>query len=203
MHPRELSYQLRKGQSPDMTRRRWIIGLTFFGVLMGKIVALYQTGIVKRLPDPPVKGFDSTRVDASDYAYKRLNMPNAPMMIANFGVTAMLAAAGGVNRVEEQPALPIATSAKILTDTAIAAKLTQEEWAENKALCFYCNLALIASVISFALSIPEALRAIQHMREPAANKSLPHVAQTKAAEIINRVVEQPEARQALAEERYP
>ena len=69
--PRELGRDLRPRTNPDLHRRRWLVGLSLLGVAVGQIVALFQTGIVRRLPDPPVGPFDSGRVDAPDYAYKR------------------------------------------------------------------------------------------------------------------------------------
>jgi hypothetical protein len=101
--PSELSRDLRQRTDPDLRRRRWLVGLSLLGVAIGQVVTLYQTGIIRRLPDPPVGPFDSERVNASDYAYKRLQMPDAVLMIATYAVTAALAAAGGRNRAEEQP----------------------------------------------------------------------------------------------------
>ena len=69
--PSQLSYELREEQSPDLTRRRWAIGLSLIGAAIGGVVGLYQTGIVKRLPDIlPGRVWDAEKVDASDYAYK-------------------------------------------------------------------------------------------------------------------------------------
>ena len=56
--PAELSRQLRLGQTADLTRRRWIIGLSLVTVAAGQIVSLYQTGIISHLPDPPIPIFD-------------------------------------------------------------------------------------------------------------------------------------------------
>ena len=77
MDPTQLSLELRHGQSPDLKRRRWIIGLSLLGVAAGQMVSLYQTGIIKHLPDPPLDVFNSDKVDASDYAYKRMDTPDA------------------------------------------------------------------------------------------------------------------------------
>jgi len=161
MQPTQLSYELREGQSEDMTRRRWIIGLSMVGAAIGQIVSLYQTGIIKHLPDPPISLFDSDKVDASDYAYKRLDTPDALMMLANYAGTAWLAGAGGLNRAETNPVLPIAMGAKALADTAIAVQLGREEWQENKALCFYCQVATVASIATTVLAVPEVVRAFR------------------------------------------
>lgn len=164
MTPRQLSHELREGQSPDLNRRRWIVGLSLLGAAMGQVVGLYQTGILKTLPDPPVGPFDSPRVDASDYAYKRFKTPDALMMVVSYGMTAWLAGAGGIDRAKDDPWLPIATALKTFGDAATALELGREEWAENKALCAYCQVATIASIASAALAVPEALQAIDHLR---------------------------------------
>ena len=163
MNPTQLSHELRNGQSPDLTRRRWIIGLSILGVAAGQIVSLYQTGIIKHLPDPPVGPFDSDKVDASDYGYKRLDTPDALPMMVTYGLTACLAGAGGIERATTQPALPVAMAAKTLFDTANTLFLSREEWQENKALCFYCQVATVASIASLALSLPEARKGLKKL----------------------------------------
>jgi len=158
MDPTRLSHELRNGRSDDLTRRRWIIGLSLFNAAIGGVVGAYQTGIIKHLPDPPGP-FDSDRVDASDYGYKRLNTPDGLLMTITFAVTAALAASGGRDRAEDNPAVPIALAAKSLYDVATAFKLAAEEWEGNKALCAYCQVATVASVIAAGLALPEASRA--------------------------------------------
>jgi uncharacterized membrane protein len=171
MNPTQLSNELRNASTPDLNRRRWIVGLSLVGVAVAKVVALYQTGIIKTLPDPPIDIFDSEKVDASDYAYKRLDTPDALMMITNYGVTAALAGAGGKNRAQDAPMIPIAMGVKTLIDTATALKLSQEEWQENKKLCFYCQIATVASIASLALSIPEVLSAVKQLQGKQSNGS--------------------------------
>lgn len=162
--PSQLSRELREGQSPDLTRRRWVAGLSLLGAAMGQLVALYQIGIVKRLPDPDPSGalgrvFDATKVDASDYAYERLQTPDGFLMIGTYAVTAGLAAAGGERRAEDRPYLPLAMAAKVGYDVFTNLSLAREEWGDNHRLCQYCQLASAASIASLALALPEAARA--------------------------------------------
>ncbi len=163
MNPTQLSRELRTGQSPDLTNRRWIIGLSLLGAAAGQIVTMYQTGIIKRLPDPPIPYIDSNKVNASDYAYKRLDTPDAVIMIVTYGLTAWLAAAGGKNRAQDQPWLPIALGVKTIADVATNLKLAQEEWAENKAFCAYCQAASALSIASTALAVPEMAKALRNV----------------------------------------
>src|SRR5215213_6018418 len=148
MNPRQLSHELREETTPDLTNRRWIVGLSILGAAMGAAVALYQTGIVEDLPDPPLSYIDSSRVDASDYAYSRLDSPDAPMMLINYGVTALLATIGGKNCAADKPFVPLALAAKTLFDSALALELAREEWKEQKAFCAYCQVATLASIAS-------------------------------------------------------
>lgn len=161
MNPTQLSQELREGSSPDLDRRRWIIGLSMLGASMGQIVSLYQTGVIDHLPDPPVSIFDADRVDASEYAYSRFNSPDGPIMLVNYGLTAWLASAGGQDRARSNPLLPIAMGAKILMDTLISAELAREEWSENEAFCEYCQVATLCSLASLALAAPEVNTAVK------------------------------------------
>jgi hypothetical protein len=159
--PAELSRQLRLGQNADLTRRRWIIGLSLVTVAAGQIVSLYQTGIISHLPDPPIPIFDSDKVDASDYGYKRLQMPDAPAMIITGGITTTLAAAGGQDRATELPWLPVALLGKTLIDLVTNVQLGVEEWKENKKLCFYCQASTVAATATAVLAVPEAIKAFK------------------------------------------
>lgn len=159
--PRQLSLELREGRSDDLTRRRWVIGLSLLSVAVGQVVGLYQTGILKHLPDPPVGPFNSDKVDASNYAYKRLATPDALMMVVSYGMTAWLAGMGGMNRAETSPFLPIVTALKAAGDAGVALELAREEWAENQALCAYCQAATLASIAAAVIAAPEAIKAWQ------------------------------------------
>ncbi len=157
--PRVLSRELRLQTGPDLRRRRWVFGLSLLGTPAAQIVSLLQMGLIQRLPDPPVGPFDSDRVDSSDYAYSRLETPDGALMLVSYGVTAALAAAGGADRAERHPALPLALAAKAGFDAVTALQLAREEWNENRAFCAYCQAATLASLASFALALPEAGRA--------------------------------------------
>lgn len=158
--PAVLSRELREDTSPDLARRRWAIGLSFAGSTIGMIVTAYQTGLLKRLPDIlPGRVFDAEKVDASDYAYKRLQTPDGALMAVTYGLTAALAAAGGKDRTRDNPALPLATAAKALYDLVTCLRLAREEWQENRALCSWCQVATGITAVTAALTLPEAGKA--------------------------------------------
>ena len=167
MDPTRLSHELRHGRTDDLERRRWVFGLSLAGAAIGGLVGAYQLGMIRRLPDPPLGPFDSEKVDASDYAYERMDTPDGALMLLTYSVTAVLAAAGGKDRARQAPWLPIALAAKSLYDSVTCVRLGQEEWAENQAFCFYCQTASVLTFAATALSLPEAGRAAQELLEAA------------------------------------
>ncbi len=84
-------------------------------------------------------------------------------MLVTYGVTMLLAGAGGEGRARKLPWLPLALAAKVASDVATNAKLAREEWDENGALCAYCQAANLASLASLPLVLPEARKALRHL----------------------------------------
>lgn len=166
--PARLSQELREGRSGDLARRRWALGLNFAGAGVGMLVAAYQTGMLKRLPDIlPGKLWDAEKVDASDYAYKRAQTPDGLLMALTYIVTACLVGAGGKDRSRQQPWIPLAASAKAWSDLLFALKLTREEYRDNSALCSWCQVATVFTAATAVLSTPEAVRAGRGLLERA------------------------------------
>lgn len=162
-HPRRLSRELRHARGPDMRRRRQIIGLSLAGVAIGGIVSAYQTGLVRRLPDPSFGPFDSERLNASETAYSRMQVPDGLLMIVTYGVTAALAAAGPADRSRVQPALPVAMATKSLYDLVTALRLAQTEYDDKGAFCIYCQTATVTTLLSTLLSLPEAADGLRRL----------------------------------------
>lgn len=161
MTPSQLSEELREGKSPDLCRRRWIFGLSMAGLTIAQIVSMYQVGIIKHLPDPPLDVFDSDKVDASDYAYKRGYTPDGVFMLFTYASTAWLAAMGGKERSKDMPLVPVLMGLKALVDVVANMELAREEWNDNKKLCAYCQKANLFSLLTLALAVPEALRGVR------------------------------------------
>lgn len=79
-------------------------------------ITLYQTGLIKRLPEPPLPGLDAERVNGSAQAYSLLSTPDGVLELGNYAVTMGLAAMGGQDRAQEQPWIPLALAAKVAFD---------------------------------------------------------------------------------------
>lgn len=159
----QLRRELQKADSGNLNRRRAIIGLSLVGAAAMTAVSLFQTGIIKHLPDPPIEGFDSDKVNSSETAYM-LGVPDGTLSLASLAANVPLAALGGENRAEEQPLYPIAAAGKAIVEAAVAGWYFYQMPAKEKAWCGYCIVGALANFGIAALSIPEANAAIKSLR---------------------------------------
>lgn len=164
MSGRELSRQLRTGNSAALQHRRKISVLTLVSIGSMAFISLYQLGIIKHLPEPPLPKMDADKVDAAAEAYEILSMPDAVLGLGSYAVTLGLAAMGPDNRAQTRPWIPLALAAKTLADSLAAAKLTVDQWTKHKAFCFWCLLAAATSIATLPLSIPEARESWRRFR---------------------------------------
>jgi len=155
---------LRRGSRESVRRRRGVFGLFLAASASMSIIALYQLGILKRVPEPALPRFDSDAITGSPKAYSLLATPDAVLALGSYAVTMTLAAMGSPDRASEQPLLPIALAAKVGFDAVVAAKFTFEEWRDHRALCFWCLIATVATFACVPLVIPEARSALRRMR---------------------------------------
>ena len=161
---RDLSTELRSDISPNMRRRRAVVALSSLGAASLGLIALYQTGIIKRLPEPKLPYLDAERVDASPEAYEWLSTPDAILGVTSFGVTMTLAAMGGRDRARKQPYIPLALAAKTVLDVFNAARLTRDQWTKHRAFCIWCLIAAGSTLASLPFVIPETAEASRNLK---------------------------------------
>ena len=159
-----VSDDLRRRVSDHLTRRRRQTALMLGATASMGLILLYQTGILRHLPDPPLPGLDSDKVDASGEAYESLKTPDTTLAIASYGATLALIGMGAADRAKQQPIIPLLAAAKIASDGAGAAWLTAEQITKHRAVCFYCLLASAASWAALPQALPEARDAWRRLR---------------------------------------
>ncbi|MDX1531136.1 MAG: vitamin K epoxide reductase family protein [Rhodothermales bacterium] len=157
---RDLRVVLTESRDEGLLRRRQSIGLSLVGAASMAAVSLLQTGLVRHLPDPPLPGFDSDKVNTSEEAYQ-FGLPDGTLSLAGFAANVPLAAFGGADRWRTAPWVPLAFAAKSLVEAAGAAYYFYQMPAREKAWCGYCIVGAVASFGVFALSIPEARKALR------------------------------------------
>ena len=163
MTPEALSRELRLGSGPFLAPRRRVVGLSLLAAGAMMQVALYQTGIIPHIPEPPLPGLDADKVDAAAEAYAILATPDAILGLGSYAVTAGLAAMGGADRTETRPWIPLALAAKVAVDAAVAGKLTLDQWTRHRAFCSWCLLAAGATFATVPLVVPEAWAALRRL----------------------------------------
>lgn len=169
--PLALSRQLRHGASPALRRRRAVAGLTLAGIGSLSLVTLYQLGVLRSLPEPPLAHFDADCVDASSEAYALLATPDGALGVASYAVTLVLAAMGGEGRAGQQPWIPLALAVKVTFDVLASAKLTLDQWTRHRAFCFWCLLAAVASFTTAPLIVPETIETLAQLRAKRAERA--------------------------------
>jgi hypothetical protein len=75
MNATRLSYELRRGEGGYLKQRRAMIGLSLVAIGAMGFISLYQTGIIKHLPEPPLPKLNADKVDASEDAYSLFETP--------------------------------------------------------------------------------------------------------------------------------
>ncbi|CAN5430738.1 hypothetical protein BH18ACI1_BH18ACI1_05830 [soil metagenome] len=158
LDPQELREELQAGDSENLRRRRMIISLSLLGMGAMTAISLLQTGIIKHLPDPPIDGFNSDKVNSSDTAYA-LGVPDGALSLASLAANIPIAAFGGENRAEEQPIVPLLAAGKSIVEAVIAGWYFYQMPAKEKAWCGYCITGALMNFGIAALTIPEAVEA--------------------------------------------
>ena len=164
LEPQELRIELQEKQTKSLRRRRAIIGLSLLGMGAMTMVSLFQTGVIKHLPDPPIDGFDSDKVNSSETAYA-LGVPDGTLSLASLAANIPLAAFGGENRAEEQPIVPILAAGKAVVEALVAGWYFYQMVAVEKTLCGYCITGALANMGIAVLSLPEAIEALEMLRD--------------------------------------
>ena len=171
MTPERLSDELRHGTVDDLRRRRGVVGLALGSAAVMGLISLYQTGVIRHLPEPPLPGLDADKVHGSAQRVGP-GIPDGLLGLASYATTAALATCGGADRATRRPWLPLALAAKVSLDATVAAWLT---WVEGTKLKVFSLWSLLAAAMTFGmvpLVWPEARRAIRHLLDQRPGKLL-------------------------------
>jgi hypothetical protein len=152
----ELSRELRESSGEFLGSRRAATVLTMVGMASLAAVALYQFGVLRRLPEPGLPALDAEEVNGSAEAYGILETPDAVLGLGSYAVTLGLIAMGGRDRAQTQPWIPVALAAKCGLDSAQAATLTAKSWLHFRSFSLYSLITALSTFLVFPLVFPEA-----------------------------------------------
>ncbi len=148
-----IRHEILQSRAPGMKRRRRIGLLSALGLVDFAIISLYQTGTIHHLPDLPGKIFDSDKVNASKKAFG-MGLPDGTVGATLYGVTMMLAAAGG-SKSTGRPRLFSLALVGVVGAGVVGAIQNIVDMAKNQEkACPYC---LTGAALNFAM-LPLALK---------------------------------------------
>lgn len=156
--PEDVREALLSSEAPNVARRRGIVGASLVGMAAMAAVSLLQTGVVHHLPDPPIRGFDSDKVNLGRTAFQ-FGAPDGTFAAASLAMNLPLAAFGATRRAETHPWISVAAAAKAGVDAAAAGWYFYQMPTKENAWCGYCILGALANAAVFALTVPEARQA--------------------------------------------
>jgi uncharacterized membrane protein len=154
LSPSAISRTLRTDRNPALRSKRRIVALSALGLLDFSIISLYQTGVIKHLPDLPGKLFDSDYVNASDEAYQ-LGAPDAPISAVIYGLTMVLATVGGTEKTGRHPAFDLLLGTALLANAGGAANYLVNMVTKQKKVCLYCVAGAAINFASLAVAWPD------------------------------------------------
>jgi uncharacterized membrane protein len=102
-------------------------------------VALYQTGLLSRLPDPPGKVFDSERITESAEAHP-FGIPDSLLGLGSFGTTLALILFAKRSRVAGK-----LLGGKLALDLSMAVFNATRQVAKFGKLCSWCTATALAT----------------------------------------------------------
>ena len=102
-------------------------------------VALYQIGILNRLPDPPFRVFNSEKITTSKAAHP-FGIPDSLLGLSSFGTTLAL-----VLVARRHPAAKKLLGAKLTVDVSTAAFNAARQILSFGALCSWCTGTALAA----------------------------------------------------------
>lgn len=158
---RLIQHELQHATGGFLSNRRRIVALSIFSSLTLSGIALFQVGLLKKIPQPHLPYFDAEKVNGSEQAYQLAKTPDALIGMASYAVTACLAAMGPQNRWKSARWIPLAMGAKALADASMAGKLSVEQWTKFRAFSFWSLLTSAATFMSLRYALPEMLRAFR------------------------------------------
>lgn len=151
-----VSNDLRLGAGELLHNRRMAAGLSLAAMGSLGVVAAYQFGLIKSVPEPAFKYLGASVVDASGEAYQMFRTPDSAIGLASQAVTLALIGAGTGNRSAERPWLPVLAAGKAVADAISAGYLTVEQVSRHRKLCSWCLGAAVANVAIIRYVAPEA-----------------------------------------------
>lgn len=141
--------EIRMSPTRAMRRRRRVATLAALGAADFLLGAMYQTGVVKELPDVRSRHVDARAVMGSRAGYP-FGVPDTPLALAFQGGLMALAVARGPRR---HPAWDVALGV-VSVAGGVGAVAYAAQMIRLKKLCLYCTFATAMSIATVPAAWP-------------------------------------------------
>lgn len=141
--------EIRTSTARAMRQRRRVATLAALGAADFLLGAMFQTGVVKRLPDVALPHVDARAVMGSRAGYP-WGIPDTPLALAFQGGLMALAVARGPRR---HPAWDVALGAACIVG-AVGAIGYASQMVRLRKLCLYCTFATAVSLATVPAAWP-------------------------------------------------
>jgi len=160
MNVKKIRNSLREDSSADMERRRKIVFLSAIGLADFSLISLYQTGVIKRLPDLPFPIFDTNKVNASKSAYQ-LGVPDGPVSSLAYSATMVLASARGSESAGRKSVFDAALGVTVAANAIGAVVYLNDMIFKQKKICVYCITGAAINIASAIIIAPVVLKSLK------------------------------------------
>ena len=157
-----IRHELLTGTGRHLEKRRTITALSALGLVDFAIVSLYQSGVIKKLPELPFKAFDSNKVNAAPAAYA-MGAPDATISALVYACNMVLATAGGTERSGRKPVHDVLLGVTIAGNAGGALYYLYDMIFKQKKICPYCIAGAAINITSAIIVAPLALKGIRKL----------------------------------------
>ena len=162
MNAAQIKNELRESSNDDLDKRRKLVLLSAAGLVDFSVISLYQTGVIKKLPDLPLEIFDTNKVNASDAAY-RLGAPDGTISSLVYAAVMVLASAKGTETSGRKPVMDVALGAAVAANAVGAVSYLSNMIFKQKKICLYCVTGAAINIASVVIVAPVVIKSIRKL----------------------------------------
>jgi len=162
MRTAAIRQELLTGTGEDLERRRKIMILSTLGLVDFAFISLYQSGAVKRMPELPIKIFDSNKVNAAPDAYQ-MGAPDGTISAWLYATNMVLATAGGTEASGRKPVFDVALGGTIAANAVGAVYYLFNMAFKQKRVCPYCIVGAAINIASAIIIAPTVLKSMKKL----------------------------------------
>lgn len=162
MRTAAIRQELLNSTDEDLQQRRKVLKLSALGMVDFAFISLYQSGAIKRLPELPLKVFDSNKVNAAPDAYQ-MGAPDGTISAWLYATNMVLATVGGTEASGRKPIHDVLLGSAVAANAAGAIYYIGDMAFKQKKICPYCIAGAAINIASAVIIAPTIFKAIKKL----------------------------------------